>query len=92
MILLSKKENELNKEEKLKIEIMKVIAIAKGYEISENSKFDLDFRDGSSFEKTAKLLLFKFDISYKQKRKEINLEKKVIQKEKQIKTSVSLKK
>ena len=69
MILLSKKENEMNEEEKLKLEIMKTVAVAKGFEIGNNSKFDLDFREGSSAEKISRFLLAKFNISFKQREK-----------------------
>ncbi len=64
MILLSKKENEMTKEDFLKLEIMKTIAVAKGYDL-KNEKFDLDFRQGSAFEKAARFLMVKFDISQK---------------------------
>lgn len=65
MILLSKKnENELNEQEKLKLEIMKTIANAKGYN-PEDKKINLDFRDGSTFEKAARFLIARFDIKYK---------------------------
>jgi len=64
MILLSKKENELNEEEKLKIEIMKTIAAAKGYDV-ESKTVNIDFRSGSAFEKASRFLLAKFDIKLK---------------------------
>jgi hypothetical protein len=69
MILLSKKEYELNTEEKLKVEIMKTLAQAKGYS-SEDQRLQLDFRDGSGFEKAAKILMAKFNITKKVKNSE----------------------
>lgn len=64
MILLSKKEKELKKEDRLKLEIMKTLAIAKGYD-PKDDKITLDFRDGSAFEKASRFLTAKFNISLK---------------------------
>lgn len=86
MILLSKKENELTKDEELKVEIMKTLAMAKGYDFKDD-KLDLDFRDGSGFEKAARFLVAKFDIVQKKKK-----ENKVVIKEKEKTTKKSDKK
>ena len=67
MMLLSKKENELTKEELLKVEIMKTMAQAKGYSLDAEGQ-DLDFRDGSRFEKIARSLMANFEISSKSKK------------------------
>ena len=69
MILLSKKENELNKDELLKLDIMKTLAMGKGYN-PDDKKLKLDFRDGTNFERTSRLLIAKYNIELKRKSKD----------------------
>ena len=70
---LSKKQEEMTEEELLKLEIMKTIAVAKGYD--PKGGVSLNFKDGSTFEKAARFLMAKFDISEKKPKKDISEKK-----------------
>ena len=64
MHLLDKREREMDKEEKIKLELMRTLIVCKGYNLRD-AGVDFDFRTGSNAEKTATMLLKRFDISFK---------------------------
>lgn len=63
-MLLDQKENEMNKDQLLKIDLMKTMAAAKGYD-ADAPGIELDFRMGSAFYRSATMIIEKFDIKKK---------------------------
>lgn len=72
MHLINKKEKDMNEQERLELEIMRTLAVGRGFNL-RNTKVDFDFRDGSNFSKMAKYLLKRFDISFRDKADEKKL-------------------
>jgi hypothetical protein len=76
-MLLSKTQNEMNDEEKLKLKICRSIAISKGIDVDSQS-INIDFRKGGTFWNAADSIVKNFDIKLKEKNKA-----EIIDKEKQ---------
>ena len=62
--LISKREKDMSLEEKIKLEVMRTLAAAKGYNLRA-VKTDFNFRTGSNADKMAVQLMERFEIKFK---------------------------
>lgn len=66
MHLIEKKEKEMSPEEHLELEVMRSLAVGRGFNLRDTS-VDFDFREGSNFSRMARCLLKRFNITFKEK-------------------------
>jgi len=62
--IIDKREKDMSKKEKLRLEIMRTIAVGRGFNLRDNSR-DYNFSIESNFSKVADFLLKRFNISFK---------------------------